>query len=126
MYIGLNFIGFENWCDYIDFSSTDDYGEPIPEYEIAYVNRKQKAIPDIIRELDFLLPFEPRMDIIEEVSNGNFTKICEDYNKTPSKPEITWVKNDFPLECEIINEINGLYGYRYRSKYRKDSIFNFT
>jgi hypothetical protein len=51
----------------------------------------------------------PRMDIIEDGENGNFAKITKDYNKTPSNPEITWVKNDFPLEYEILNEINDLY-----------------
>ncbi|MBA7559780.1 hypothetical protein ES708_01395 [subsurface metagenome] len=86
----LSYIGFENFYDYIDFSSIDDNGEPIPEYEIQYFNRKQKTIPDIIRELDVLFPFEPKKD--------NKVNFLQAFEITPSKPDETNLKNYFPLE----------------------------
>ena len=103
----LGFYGFENYYDYIDNSDG-------LEYEIQYFNRKQKIIPELIRELDFLLPFDIKVPIIE----------CFDITAT-REPKSN-LKNDFLLEHEMFTEINGLYGFGYSSKYRKDSIFNFT
>lgn len=96
----LGYIGFENYYDYIDFSSIDDNGEPIPEYEIEYINRKNRSIDDFIRDIDILLPF----DIKEPIIEIDYEIDCFDI--APSKPEITRFRNDFPLEYEILKEIN--------------------
>jgi hypothetical protein len=55
-------IGYENYYDYIDYSREDDYGNKKPEYEIQYINRKQKTIPEAISELDSLLIYKPNIN----------------------------------------------------------------
>ena len=59
----LGFVGFENYYEYIDYSKTDIYGNKIPEYEIQYFNRKEKRIPEIIREVGYLIGFNSRFSI---------------------------------------------------------------
>jgi len=105
----LGYIGFENFYDYIDFSSTDDNGEPIPEYEIQCINRKDKTIPEVMRELDILFPFEKKEQkepIIIEIDIGIIE--IQPFDITASNPEITRFRNDLLLEYKILNEINDL------------------
>jgi len=109
----LGYIGFENFYDYIDFSSIDDYGEPIPEYEIQYFNRKNRTIDDFIRDIDILLPFDTKEPIIE-IDIG-INEIIP-FNITASNPEITRFRNDFANIEKAIYEIRDLYGLLLRNK----------
>lgn len=87
----LGYIGYENYYDYIDYSSIDDYGNNKPEYEIDYVNRKQKTIPQIIRELGYLLDFKPIIDNdIIEIKNFDIRASIE--NKSNPKNAIATFK----------------------------------
>jgi len=94
----LAYFGFEDYYDYIDYSDIDDYGNRKPEYEIEYVNRKQKTIPECIRELDFLLDYKP-------YNKKGIIKI-ESFDITAStKSKAYCFKNDFLLGYKSDNEL---------------------
>ena len=110
----LGYIGFENFYDYVDYSSIDDYGNPIPEYEIQYFNRKNRTIDDFIRDIDILLPFEQEDKRLGNNDTNDIGVIAiERFDITAPKPEITRHRNDLELEYEILNEIRD---FIYRTK----------
>ncbi len=72
----LGHVGFPNYYDYMDYSSSDDYGNGLPEYEIKFFNRENKTIEVILDDLEFLLDYDGK-ELDNDTNNRNDNDIIE-------------------------------------------------